>query len=211
MNATIRRLCTGHPLSGYNRAEPVPEPSNGLDVTRRGGVGFDLGPQPLHAGVDQPGVPQVIVFPGQVEKLLPGKHLPRRAGQDQHSLSSVGASETSRPSRRTISEPRSIMSSPYVSAGESSRADRNVAAAAATTGRWKPGSAGEHRGLAVSHAGCATALLATAGRRLGWWCGCGRPGFAIAGHLARFDPATSPEPASPGDDGDTKERYYRDT
>jgi hypothetical protein len=50
---------------------------------RFGRAGFDLRPQPLNARVHQPGVPQVVLFPHQVEQLLPGKHLPRRTGQDQ--------------------------------------------------------------------------------------------------------------------------------
>jgi hypothetical protein len=36
--------------------------------------------------------------------------------------------------------------------------------------------------------------IARSGRRWGWWCGCGRPGFAIAGHLAHSVRATSPGP-----------------
>src|SRR5580692_12341598 len=84
MNATIRRLRTGAPSCPWShRPEPVAESPDRLDVAWLGGVRFDLGPQPLHARVDQPGVAQVVVLPDQGEKLLAGEDLPGRAGQDQ--------------------------------------------------------------------------------------------------------------------------------
>src|SRR5262249_8789622 len=67
MNAMTRRVRTGHPPTlGLHRPEPVPEAPHGLDVAGLGRVGLDLRPQPLHARVHQPGIPQVVVFPHQV-------------------------------------------------------------------------------------------------------------------------------------------------
>src|SRR5262245_47245888 len=84
MNAMTRRVRTGHPPTlRLHRPEPVPEAPHGLDVAGLGRVGLDLRPQPLHARVHQPGIPQVVVFPHQIEQLLPGEHLPRRGGQHQ--------------------------------------------------------------------------------------------------------------------------------
>src|SRR5690242_3957415 len=119
MNAMTRRVRTGpSSYSPLDRTEPVPEAADGLDVAGLGRVGLDLRPQPLHARVDQPRVPQVVVLPHQVEKLLPGEHLPGRARQDQQQPQLGRGQRDVLAGRWTISEPRSIISSPYVSAGE---------------------------------------------------------------------------------------------
>src|SRR5215813_943777 len=71
MNAMIRRVRTASLPPELHRPEPVPEAAHRLDVAGLGAVCFDFRPQPLHAGIYQPGVAQVVVLPYQVKQLLP--------------------------------------------------------------------------------------------------------------------------------------------
>src|SRR3954471_14346991 len=58
-----------------HRPEPVGGAADGLYVDRRGGGVLALQPQPLHAGVDQPGVAEVVVLPDRLQQLFAGEYL----------------------------------------------------------------------------------------------------------------------------------------
>ncbi len=56
--------------------ELVAESANGHQVHRVGGVGFDLGPQPLDVDVERFGVSDVVGAPDPVDQLATGEYSP---------------------------------------------------------------------------------------------------------------------------------------
>ena len=84
------------------RAEPVAEAAHGLHVARVGRIVLDLGAQPLHARVDQPGVAEICLFPHGFQQLLAAEHPAGRA----RTVPAAGAvrSGRGRPARRRLAD-----------------------------------------------------------------------------------------------------------
>src|ERR1035437_2635385 len=61
--------------------ELVPDPPDGLDVTRSIGVGFDLFSNPAHVDRDRAHVAGEVIVPDLIEELFAAEHLTRIPGE----------------------------------------------------------------------------------------------------------------------------------
>src|SRR5947209_13354908 len=74
------------PASGFRSSELVADASHGDDVCRRGGIIFNLLPQPADVHVDSARAAVVVVSPDMLEEEVAGKHPVGVADQEPQQL-----------------------------------------------------------------------------------------------------------------------------